>query len=70
MESTTKILEALGITESDISTLDKTQLLILYRLFESAEQFGMFKDRNRTLELDSNDMQQQLRSRLNEMGPL
>ncbi|MCK8335970.1 hypothetical protein LXA54_16910 [Erwinia amylovora] len=70
MESTTKILDALGITESDISALDKTQLLILYRLFECAEQFGMFKDRNRTLELASNDMQQQLRSRLNEMGPL
>ncbi|ELS6025026.1 hypothetical protein R5Q34_004569 [Salmonella enterica] len=70
MESTDKILDALGITEADIQTLDKTHLLILCRIFESVEQFGIFKDKNLSLEHASQKMQEKLRSRLKEMGPL
>lgn len=70
MENTVKILDALGITEADMKTLDKTQLLILCRLFESAEQFGMFHDRNPALEVACNEMQQKLRTILKGMGPL
>ena len=70
MESTTQILTALGITEADFKTLDKTHLLILCRLFENVEQFGMFKDKNPALELASVEIQKKLRSRLKDMEPI
>lgn len=70
MESTTQILRALGITEGDFERLDKTHLLILCRLFENVEQFGMFKDKNPALEHASVEIQMKLRNRLKDMGPL
>jgi len=70
MESTIQILDALGVTEADIKNLDKTQLLILCRLFESAEQFGMFHNKNHALEIACIEMQEKLRTILKSMGPL
>lgn len=70
LESTNQILNALGVTEADIKTLDKTQLLILCRLFESAEQFGMFRDKNPALENACIEMQEKLRTILKGMEPL
>ncbi|EIS4047377.1 hypothetical protein ACHZKO_000921 [Shigella sonnei] len=61
MERSLKILEALGVNLSDFEKLDQTQLLMLYRVFEAVEEFGMYKSKDTKLELDGKAMQEEVR---------
>ncbi|EOG1717658.1 hypothetical protein ACK3OH_004546 [Salmonella enterica] len=61
MERSLKVLEALGVDVSDFENLDQTQLLMLYRIFEAVEEFGMYKTKDKKLESDGKAMQQEIR---------
>lgn len=61
MERSLKILEALSVNLSDFEKLDQTQLLMLYRVFEVVEEFGMYKSKDTKLESDGKAMQEEVR---------
>lgn len=61
MERSLKILEALDVNLSDFEKLDQTQLIMLNRVFEAVEEFGMYKSKDTKLELDGKEMQKELR---------
>ncbi|HAH4691375.1 TPA: hypothetical protein N2P55_003580 [Escherichia coli] len=58
MEQPLKIFELLGV--NDFEELDQTQILVLYRISEEVENFGMYQCRDVNLASEGRLMQQEM----------
>ncbi|EBD3641160.1 hypothetical protein OND03_004387 [Salmonella enterica] len=65
MSAVEKILNSIGLTAHELTSLDQTDSLIICRIFEAVQEYAMYRDKNPALESECEEIQAVLRNHLN-----
>lgn len=66
MSAVEKILDSIGLKAHELSSLDQTDSLIIFRIFEAVQQYAMYRDKSPALESECEEIQAVIRKHLNQ----
>lgn len=65
MSAVDKILDSIGLKSHKLNSLNQTDSLIVFRIFEAVQEYAMYQDKNPALERECEEIQKVIRDHLN-----